>query len=305
MSNAILKILGSGSAMPTLFRQPSAQVLTLRNKELLIDCGEGTQLQLRKYKARFSKINHIFISHAHGDHCLGLPGFLSTLSMLGHNGTIVIHAPERLREFCDFIIRYFGEGINFPLIFEPVPLGESCLIYEDRTMTVHSLPLIHREPAVGFLFREKPHLPHLNREALDRFGIPIAYFNRIKNGEDYVTPEGELILNSELTFEADQSISYAYCSDTMFNKRLVPLLSDVDVLYHEATYTEEFNARAKATTHSTAKQAATIAKESGVKKLLIGHYSSRYISPEPLLKEAQEVFPNTTAVKDGDVITIE
>ena len=300
-----IHILGCGSALPTTRHNASAQIIKIGNKQFLIDCGEGTQVQLRRSHIHFSFINHIFISHLHGDHCFGLIGLISTFALLGRTAPLHIYADHNLEEVMKPQIDFFCKGMNYPLFFHSIDATKHQVIYEDNTITVETLPLRHRMPCCGFLFREKPKKRHLIGDIANFYNIPAYMRQAIKDGADYTTPDGETIPNSRLTKDADPSRSYAYCSDTAPCVHNNEHLKDVDLLYHEATFAESEKERAAQTFHSTARQAAQVANSAGVKRLLIGHYSSRYETPDTLLSEAQEIFPNTVATKEGMVINID
>lgn len=297
-------ILGCGSALPTTRHNASSQVIKIGNKQFMVDCGEGTQLQLRRYHIHFSFINHIFISHLHGDHCFGLIGLISTFGMLGRTAPLHIYADPKLEELMKPQIDYFCKGMNYPLFFHNIDPTRQQTIYEDNTITVETLPLSHRIPCCGFLFREKPKKRHLIGDVANYYNIPTYMRQSIKDGADFITPEGEVIPNCRLTKEPDPSRSYAYCSDTAPCRFGGGVLDGVDLLYHEATFAESEKERAAQTFHSTARQAAQAAKDAGVKRLLIGHYSSRYDTADVQLDEAREIFPDTIAAKEGDTIII-
>lgn len=297
-------ILGCGSALPTTRHNASSQVIKIGNKQFMVDCGEGTQLQLRRYHIHFSFINHIFISHLHGDHCFGLIGLISTFGMLGRTAPLHIYADPKLEEVMKPQVEYFCKGMNYPLFFHNIDPTRQQTIYEDNTITVETLPLSHRIPCCGFLFREKPKKRHLIGDSINYYNIPTYMRQSIKDGADFTTPDGEVIPNSRLTKEPDPSRSYAYCSDTAPCRFGDRVLEGVDMLYHEATFAESEKERAAQTFHSTARQAAQAAKDAGVKRLLIGHYSSRYDTADVQLNEAREIFPDTIAAEEGDVINI-
>ncbi|WP_106830379.1 ribonuclease Z [Parabacteroides pacaensis] len=294
-----LNILGCGSALPTTRHLATSQVINLRDKLYMIDCGEGTQVQMRRMRIKFSKLNHIFISHMHGDHCFGLPGLLSTLGMLGRTGELVIHGPKELEDYLTPILSLFCKELPYPVRINAVNPTTSELVWEDRSIKVHSLPLKHRLPTTGYLFEEKAKEPHIIREMTDFYQVPVKELPRIKRGEDYITPDGEVIPYTRLTRPAAPPKRYAYCSDTTFYEKIIPLIEGVDLLYHEATFGETDAPRAKETFHSTAKQAAEIAKRAQVKKLLLGHYSARYEDVQFLKEEAREIFPNTFLAYEG------
>ena len=305
MENFEIHILGCGSALPTTRHNASAQIIKIGNKQFMVDCGEGAQIQLRKNHIHFSFINHIFISHLHGDHCFGLIGLISTFGLLGRTAPLHIYADPKLEELMKPQIEFFCKGLHYPLFFHGIDATKHQTIYEDNTITVESLPLEHRIPCCGFLFREKPKRRHLLGDVANFYKIPAYMRQSIKDGADYTTPDGETIPNSRLTKDADRSRSYAYCSDSAPCYNNSALLHGVDLLYHEATFAESEKERAAQTYHSTARQAAQVASEACVKRLLIGHYSSRYETPEILLNEARELFPETICANEGMVVSID
>lgn len=304
MATFDLNILGCGSALPTTRHNASSQVINLRDKLYMIDCGEGTQLQMRKMKIKFSRLNHIFISHLHGDHSLGLPGLVSTLGMLERMGDLFVYGPAEVGEYVQVIEKLFCQGSPFQMKFQAVDTNNYNLVMEDRSVSVYSLPMKHRVPCCGYLFVEKERSPHIIREMIDFYKIPISKIELIKQGADFVTEEGEVIPNKSLTRPAEPAKRYAYCSDTAFFPKIVPYIEGVDLLYHEATFLEADSARAYETFHSTTKQAASIARDAQVKKLLIGHYSARYIDLLPLEKEAKSIFHNTLLANEGMVLSL-
>lgn len=298
-------ILGCGSALPNLRHNTTSQLVEIHDKLFMVDCGEGTQLQLRKSRVHFSKINAIFISHLHGDHCFGLMGLVSTFGLLGRTAPLHVFAPEGMKELFEMQKRIFCSTFEYGLIFHPVDTGKCQVIYEDKSLTVTSVPLSHRVPCCGFLFREKPRLPHLNREMLDYYGVPQSQFNNIKNGQDWIDADGTTIPNTILTLPADRPLSYAFCSDTCYMPNLHKLIRGVDVLYHESTYGEKERKNAKKYYHSTAAQAAQVARDANAGMLLLGHYSSKYADESCLLEEAKGVFPNTCLSDELDIIDVE
>ena len=302
MADIELNILGCGSALPTTHHLPSSQVLRVRNKLFMIDCGEGAQLQFRRQKLRFTQLQHIFISHLHGDHCFGLPGLISTLDLIGQTREMVIHAHADAEKTLKPMLDYFCREQPFKLRFNAIVPGE-C-IYEDRTLTVKTLPLKHRVPTCGFLFEEKEKQRHLIGEMVAFYNIPVKQIPDIKAGADFITPDGEVIPNNRLTREADKPVRYAYCSDTLYHEKLIPYIEGVDLLYHESTFTEGLAERARETFHSTALQAAKIAQKAQVKQLLLGHYSARYTDDRVFLQEARTVFPHTLLANEGMVLPI-
>lgn len=297
-----LTILGCNSALPTSERFSAAQVLEILGRLFLIDCGEGTQMQLRKMKVNFARINHIFISHLHGDHYLGLFGMLSSFNLLGRKHTLTIYGPKELEEIVNFQMRFLSAELTYQINFVNIETGASTQIYEDKRLTVTTIPLRHRIPTYGFLFREKPKPRNIHKEAIEQYHLSISDIVKIKEGADLVAEDGQVIPNNELTTSSGTSASYAYCSDTNYYESIIPIIKEVDLLFHEATFMHEMLPRAKETFHTTALQAGTIAQKANVKRLVIGHYSARFPNPEPLLLEAQSVFPNTIAAKDGLII---
>ena len=299
-----LHILGCGSALPTTRHFATSQVVNLRDKLFMIDCGEGAQMQLRKSRLKFSRLNHIFISHLHGDHCFGLMGLISTFGLLGRTAELHIHSPKGLEELLTPMLNFFCHTLAYKVIFHEFDTRQTSVVYEDRSMTVTTIPLQHRIPCCGFLFAEKARPNHIIRDMVDFYKVPVYELNRIKNGSDYVTPEGEVIANTRLTRPSDPPRKYAYCSDMIFRPEIVEQLSGVDLLFHEATFAESELARAKETYHTTAAQAARIALEAGVRQLVIGHFSARYEDESILLKEASAVFPNTILAKENLCISL-
>ncbi len=304
MANFNINILGCGSALPTTRHLPSAQIIDLRDKLYMIDCGEGTQLQIRKMRIRFTRLTHIFITHLHGDHCFGLPGLISTLGLLGRTGELVIHGPKELDAYLSPLMKQFLHNLPYPVRLNLIDPTAHALVMEDRSVQVRSIPLKHRIPCCGYLFSEKPKEAHIIREMVDFYQVPVRCMRDIKNGADYITPDGQCISNARLTRPSEPPKRYAYCSDTMFTPEIVPFIEGVDVLYHEATFGEEDLARSRETFHSTARQAAEIARMGKVGKLVIGHYSARYENPDTLLQEASAVFPNTLSAEEGMVISL-
>lgn len=293
-----LIILGAGSALPTRNNFPTSQILELREKQYMIDCGEGTQIRMRQMGLKINRLGHIFISHLHGDHCFGLIGLISSFGMLNRTADLYVHGPVGITKLFEPQIAFFCEGLPFKLIFEEFDTNIYKLIFEDRSVVVYSIPLKHRVPCSGFLFREKAGDRHIIREMIDFYRVPVAQLNLIKGGADYITPDGELIPNDRLTSAPESAVSYAYCSDTAYSEKIIPLLKGVDLLYHEATFAETEKIRAKKTMHSTAAQAATIAKKAEVGKLLIGHFSARYANQQILLEEAASIFKETILAED-------
>lgn len=299
-----LHILGCGSALPTTRHFPTSQIVNVRDKLFMIDCGEGAQLQFRKSRLKFSRLNTIFISHLHGDHCFGLLGLISTLNLLGRTAELHIYSPKGLGELMTPMLDFFNHQMTYKVLFHEFETKEQSLIYEDRSITVTTIPLRHRMPCCGFLFAEKQRPNHILRDMVDFYQVPVYELNRIKNGADYVTPEGEVIPNSRLTRPSNPPRRYAYCSDTLYLPSIVEQIKGVDLLFHEATFAEEDAPRAKETFHTTASQAAQIARDAEVKKLLIGHFSARYDDETLLLEEARAIFPATQLAKETLCVSI-
>ena len=297
-------ILGCGSALPTLRHNPSSQVVEIRGKFFMVDCGEGTQTQLRHSKIKFTKINAVFISHAHGDHCFGLIGMISTFGMLGRTAPLHVYAPAGLRETMKKQMEYFCNGFEYEVIFHDVDTSANKIIYEDRSLSVETVPLSHRMPCSGYIFREKPTLPHILRDMADYYNVPVSQFNNIKNGADWIDNEGNIIPYTRLTKPSEPARSYAYCSDTRYMPELHEYLKGVNVLYHESTYLNEDEGMARQFFHSTASQAAQVASDAGVNTLVLGHYSARYNDESILLSEAKEIFPNSILSDEGLTIDI-
>ena len=298
-------ILGCGSASPTSYRNPSAQVVQVQDRSILIDCGEGTQMQIRKNKIRMQKICHILISHLHGDHYFGLVGLLSTFHLLGRDKELHIYAPSDLKEIIYTQLKASKTYLKYPLHFHSLNFTEKSLLFEDKKIEIHSFPMRHSIEVCGFLVNEKIHPRKINRKAIDAFEVPTYKINSIKDGADFISDDGSEVSNSKLTFDPSPSFSYAYCSDTSYFPDLCDSILNCTALYHEATFGKELEKLAKQTKHSTAEQAALIAKEAMVGKLIIGHYSARYTDLNPLLCEAKEVFENTFLASDGMCFSLE
>ena len=299
-----VNILGCGSALPTTRHFASSQVVNIREKLFMVDCGEAAQLQLRRSKLKFSRLNHIFISHLHGDHCFGLMGLISTFGLLGRTATLHIYAHKELERLLEPQLEFFCKGMSYKVEFHAIDPTKAEVIYDDRSVSISTIPLRHRMPTCGFLFQEKQTPNHIIRDMVDFYKIPVFELNRIKNGEDYITPDGKVVPNNRLTIPSDPPRSYAYCSDTICHKSIIPQIKGVNLLFHEGTFAQSELTRAKETFHTTAMQAAEIAKEAEVKQLVIGHFSARYEDESILLKEAQSVYPNTLLAKENMKIII-
>jgi len=294
-----LTILGSSSALPTSERYPSAHVLNAHERLFLIDCGEGTQMQLRKNRIRFGKINHIFISHLHGDHVFGLYGLLSTYSLMGRKNPVHLYAPENYQHILNSHLNDFDIHLSFEIDFKPLYSKDPVQILDDKYIIVTSFPLQHRIPSFGFLFREKISERHIIKECIEEFQIPTVRIPAIKKGEDFVTADGVVIKNEDITLPPSEPLSYAYCSDTKYFKRLASFVKDVNLLYHEATFDKSLNNLAKVTCHSTTLDAAKTALNANAGSLVIGHFSARYKDISILVEEARTIFPRTFAAIDG------
>jgi len=297
-------ILGCGSAKPTTRHNSSCQVVDVRDKLFMIDCGEGAQVHFRRSHLHFKRLNHIFISHLHGDHCFGLIGLISTLGLLGRTADLHIYAPNPLPELLKPQLAFFCDGLSYRVKIHPFSTRRSEILYEDRSLLIETVPLLHRMPCCGFIFREKATKYHLDPSAKEKYQLPLYAIHAIKAGEDYVMPSGEVIPNSALTLPMKPVRSYAYISDTAYKPDIVPRLKDIDCLYHEATFLHERLGRAVVTQHSTALQAGLIADAAGCKKLVIGHFSARYHDESVLLEESKTVFSNTELANEGMIINV-
>jgi ribonuclease Z len=300
-----LTILGTSSALPTSKRYPTAHVLNVRERFFLIDCGEGTQLQIRKYSVKLSRLNHIFISHLHGDHYFGLIGLLSTFALLGRKNDLHIYSHSELPEILKVQLEYLVEDISFKIVWHPLNFKKPAIILDNEVLTVTSFPLKHRVPCCGFLLCEKQTPLNIIKEKIAEYKIPLRDIQFIKNGSDYIDEQGKVIPNSELTTLKRLPRKYAFITDTIFIPELSKIINGVDLLYHEATYDRRLQKRAGETFHSTAEQAAMLAQLSHAKKLIIGHFSARYKETDLLLDEAVSIFPNTIVAEEGMVIPVE
>jgi ribonuclease Z len=294
-----LTILGCYSATPQVHTNPTAQVLEIKNHTFLIDCGEGTQVELRRNKVKFSRIKHVFISHLHGDHCFGLAGLLSTFNLLSRESDLHIYAPNGLKEVITLQMKLSKSWTSYNLIFHELSSTTSELIFQDDKVEVYTIPLEHRVYTNGFLFKEKLGERKLDMNAVLNAGIDVAYYRKLKQGGDVPNSIGQLVENSKLTKAPNPSKSYAFCSDTAYNESIIPLIQDISVLYHESTFIEKNKDLASSTKHSTAKQAATIAKKANVGQLILGHYSTRYSGIDAFKLEAETIFSNVELARDG------
>lgn len=294
-----LTILGCYAATPRTFTNPTSQILEIKNRLFLIDCGEGTQVQLRKNKIKFSKINHIFISHLHGDHFFGLIGLVSTFTLLNRTTDLHIHGPKGIKEIIKLQLRLANSWTNYNLHFHELESNESQIVFEDDKVVVKTIPLKHRIYTNGFLFEEKIDKRKLNTDAVQNYEIDKCYFQNIKNGKDITLDDGRIIENAQLTFDPQPPMRYAFCSDTKYNEDIIPIIEGVDVLYHESTFLQSEETLAGKTMHSTAKEAATIALKANVKQLVLGHYSTRYENIGLFKEEAENIFPEVLLADDG------
>lgn len=299
-----LTILGSAAATPAYGRFPSSQVLNIQDNWYMIDCGEGTQMRLTDFHIPRNKIKHIFISHLHGDHIFGLPGLLTSYSLSGRTQPMHIYAPEGLQEWLETTMKISYSYLTFPIEYHILNSLLSEIILDNDILTVTTLPLIHSVPTLGFWFVEKPLLPNFRKEKIAEYQIPLDQILAIKKGADFIRVDGTIVPHDELTVPAPVPRSYAYCSDTMYAEHLIPLLQNIDLLYHEATFVEQFRENAEFGMHSTAKDAAIFAKNINAGMLVLGHFSARFQDSKPAISEAQQYFYNSFAAIDGVTFSI-
>ncbi|MBU8882492.1 ribonuclease Z [Flavobacteriaceae bacterium JJC] len=300
-----LTILGFNSAIPTVNSSPTAQFLEMEERAFLIDCGEGTQVQLRKAKARFSKINHIFISHLHGDHCFGLPGLIASFRLLGREMPLHVYGPKGIKEMLETIFRITETHKGFEIVYHELESKKSEKIFEDNRVEVFTIPLNHRIYCNGYLFREKPKERHLNMAEISKYPeIETCDYHNLKLGKDFKLSDGYVLKNEILTTEPTKSVSYAFCSDTRYLEAILPVIENVDVLYHESTFLHDLKEMADYTGHTTALEAARIARKANVGKLILGHFSNRYHDLNVFTDEAREVFPNSFLPKALEAVKI-
>ena len=297
-------ILGSNSAQPTPKRFSTSHIVNFREKLFLLDCGEGTQIQLRRFNQKFSRLNHIFISHLHGDHFLGLPGLIASMNLMGRKSKLHLYAQNDLEQILQPMLDYIMPKPMFKVVYHPFDPTKNVCIYEDKSLEIYTIPLKHRTPTAGFLLKEKESPLNIKKDMVDAFGLSVKDIVKIKNGEDYVTEDGKTIPNSKFTKPQKESRSYAYITDTAYKPDICPLIENASTLYHEATYADDDTLRISKTLHSSGGQAAQIAAQAKVKKLLIGHFSSRYKDVSIVEDAAKLFFENTTAVYDGMRIDI-
>ncbi len=294
-----LTILGCYSATPRVLTNPTSQVLDIKNHMFLIDCGEGTQVELRRHKIKFNRIKNIFISHLHGDHFFGLAGLISTFRLLNREADLHIYGPKGIKEIITLQMKLADSWTNYKLIFHELKSKTSKLIFEDEEVEVYTIPLKHRIYTNGFLFKEKEGERHLNMTAVEEANIDLAYYRKLKQGFDVKNKDGVLIDNKKVTLPAEKPKSYAFCSDTVYKEDIIPIIKNVDVLYHESTFLEQHEKLADPTKHSTAKQAARIAKQANVGTLILGHYSTRYDNLNDFKTEAETIFKPVELAEDG------
>ncbi len=297
-------ILGSSSATPTSKRNPTSMLLNMNHKYFLIDCGEGTQIQLRRFHIRIQKINHIFISHLHGDHFFGLVGLISSMHLFGREEALHVYADERIREIVELQMQASATELRFPVIYHPTDSSRVDMIYEDDTHFVQSFPLDHRVPTTGFFFSEKQRPLKIRKDFVKRENVPVEEILKIKAGADYTTKSGRHYKNNQITIKPPPPRAFAYCSDTRYNESLAGHVRGANLLYHEATFMEDMASMAADKFHSTAREAATVARDAGVDRLIVGHFSARYKVLDKLLDEAREIFPNTDLAEDGAVFKV-
>ena len=298
MSSFTVHTLGCGSAKPTLRHQPSSTVIDYRGNLFMIDCGEGAQHAFQRHHLKFSRLGHIFLTHLHGDHVLGLPGLISSLGLGGAGGKMVIHTFAEGKRILSTIFNFFAHDLPFEVEFNVIK-PEEAVILETPSLTVRTVPLNHRIPTVGFIFEEKEKPRHIRRDMIDFHQVPFSAISRIKAGEDFVKPDGTVIPNAMLTTDPPPPLSYAHISDTAYMPELAEKIGPVDLLFHETTYLDAHLPEAAQRGHSTARQAATVARDAGAKALLTGHYSSRYKSDEAFREEALTIFPNVILNREG------
>ena len=297
-------VLGCGSALPTVKHNGSGMVVNIREKYFLVDCAEGTQVELRRNHIHLNRLFNVFITHLHGDHCFGLMGLISTLGLLGRTAPLHVYGPQDIETLFQPLIDYHCNGMTYEVVFHPIDTHQNVCIYEDKSLQVFSIPLKHRIRCCGYYFKEKELSRHILKEAIEKYDIPISQINNVKAGLDYVMPNGQIIKNEVLTTPPSPARSFAYCSDTVFRPEIAEMMKGVDLLYHEATFAESEKLLCSKVYHSTAKQAAEIARLAGAKQLMLGHYSSRYNDETILQNEAAEVFENTILAKEGLVVTV-
>ena len=302
--NFNIRILGSGAAIPTKMRNPSSQVVNVHDDLYLVDCAEGTQLSLINQGISLMKFNQVFISHLHGDHFFGLIGLVTSMHLMGRKKRLVIFGPEGLTEILDVMLKHSGTRLTYPLEVTEIAEGTAATVFETDQLTVSVFPLVHSVPTFGFIFREKPFRRRIKKSFVESHEIPVGQFDRIKDGADYTGPDGTVYPNEEITRPPKRSLSYAYCSDTAYDPGTAEHVRGVDLLYHEATFSHEMKDVAREKKHSTAQEAARVARDAGAGKLVIGHFSARYRTGWTLLEEARKIFPATYLAEDGRIFEI-
>ncbi len=302
MTDFRITILGNGSAVPTAWQNPSAQLIRYERHRFLLDCGEGTQMQMIRYRVSYRNLTQVFISHLHGDHYFGLIGLISTLHLYGREKPLHVHGPAPLEEILRLQLKVSDTRLRFPLVFHPLP--SSGVVFEDEHFRVCCFPLEHRIATWGFRFEEKKRERNLRKDFVAKYRPGVEQMHRIKQGGDFVLPDGRILSNREITLDPPVPRSYAYCSDTAYDEGVIPHVQGVNLLYHEATFDDAMQQKAAEKFHSTARQAAQLAAKAHVGKLLLGHFSARFSSPDPLLKEAREVFPNTVSSRQGETYRV-
>lgn len=304
MTNFSVLILGNASAAPTLTRSNTSQLVNINEQYFLIDCGEGAQTKLREHKIKLQRLDHVFISHLHGDHYLGLMGLIQTMNLLGRTSTLFIYCPANIEEIVNVHLKFSESALKFPIQYQLVNFKKSEIIFENDKVVVSSIPLKHRIPCSGFLFKEKQKPRRINSTAIKQYNVPKHQIFKLKLGEDYTDEDGKIVKNNVLTYDSLPSFSYAFCSDTKYEEQIIDVIKGVTLLYHEATFSDEHSDRAIKTFHSTAKQAALIAHKSDAKMLIIGHFSNRYPDLNVLLEEAKAIFKNTELATQGNEFKI-
>lgn len=299
-----IRILGTGAAIPTLRRGATAQLVDCQQRSILIDCGEGTQLQMRKFKVKFQNIQIVLISHLHGDHILGLPGLIGTMQLLGRTSPITIIGPKGVEELLETFFKLAGLHVSLPISYKELKKGQVATVFEDKCIQIKTFPLNHRIQTHGYRIDEKPGKRHLNKEAFDKTGVSVSYINKLTSGLDIEDNNGVVVKYKDVTSPPSPTKSYAFCSDTSYFPEIVEHIKDVDLLYHEATFLESEKDRAEFTFHSTAKQAATIALKAKAKRLILGHFSARYDDAEEHLKEAKEIIERVFIPEDGELFIV-
>jgi ribonuclease Z len=297
-------ILGCGAAAPTGKHNPSAQVLNIHDKLFLVDCGEGSQMQMRKFKVKMQRINEVFISHMHGDHYLGLMGFISSMHLLGRKAKLTVYGPEELKAILELQLKASQTFLEYPLEIIATSRSEKQCIYDDKSLRVYSFPMKHRIDTCGFLFEEKERKPKITKTSIGQYGLMPSQIIQLKNGIAVVLENGETLHPETVCEDPEPPKSYAYCSDTAYSEKVIEAVRGCTTIYHESTFLESEAERAKSTFHSTAKQAATVAKAAGTKRLILGHFSSRYATDDGFREEALEIFPNVSLANEGQVFTI-